>query len=211
MEFYLLYEGKLTKSGGPSQKQQIRRQLHPQLVQLWNTHPALLWMKEHKISVLGNGFPESVHPGNIFEGGSALVSLEEFADWFRLGGFRFVPLICKAFLTTCSLEILFLRRDDPGALVDQSGDIDNRIKTLFDGLRMPVEGEVIAGQQPRGPEENPFYCLLEDDSLITDFKVTAGRLLAPSVLDSHSENEVHLVIHVKVNVVRPIPLNMLFV
>jgi hypothetical protein len=34
------------------------------------------------------------------------------------------------------LNILFLRADIPGKVV-QSGDIDNRLKTLFDALRMP--------------------------------------------------------------------------
>jgi hypothetical protein len=35
----------------------------------------------------------------------------------------------------CRLAITFLRREDPGAVV-HGGDIDNRLNTLLDALRM---------------------------------------------------------------------------
>jgi len=37
------------------------------------------------------------------------------------------------------LGSLFLRPGEPGRLVSRGGDIDNRIKTLLDGLRMPTD------------------------------------------------------------------------
>ncbi|MGD1105239.1 MAG: hypothetical protein ABSA59_24605 [Terriglobia bacterium] len=210
MEFHLLYSGRLKAAGGLDDKFAIRRQMNPQLAQLWETHPAMLRMKNEGFTVFGEDFANlGVHPANVF-GDTAYLTLDQFAEQFRIGDFRFAPLICRSFLTTCSLDILFLRCSPPGKLIYESGDIDNRIKTLFDGLRMPKPGQEIGGQKPAGQAENPFFCLLEDDSLITDFRVTGDRLLTPATSPDHSENEVHLVIKVKVNVPHPIPLNMPF-
>jgi hypothetical protein len=78
----------------------------------------------------------------------------------------------------CSLDILFLRRDSPGNLVRSGGDIDNRINTLFDALRRPENGEEVAGFPP-GPNEDPFFCLMETDSLVTEVSVITDRLLLP--------------------------------
>ena len=47
--------------------------------------------------------------------------------------------------------------------------------------------------------EDPFFCLLEDDRLITDFKVTTDRLLTPP--GETRENDVKLIIHVKTQIV----------
>ena len=40
---------------------------------------------------------------------------------------------------TCGLKILFLRKEGPGKLILQGGDIDNRLKTLLDALKMPSD------------------------------------------------------------------------
>src|ERR1017187_1955041 len=76
--------------------------------------------------------------------------------------------------------------------------IDNRIKVLFDGLRMPKASNEIDGAPQEG--EDPFYCLLEDDSLITRVNVTTDRLLTPKA-DDERIHDVMLVIHVKTIVV----------
>jgi hypothetical protein len=83
-------------------------------------------------------------------------------------GYNFLPLISEYFGLTCSLDILFLRRDAPGQLIQSGGDIDNRIKVLLDGLRMPKSVEECKEVPKEG--ENPFFCLLEDDSLITKIR-----------------------------------------
>jgi hypothetical protein len=88
-----------------------------------------------------------------------------------------------------------MRKEEPGSLILQGGDIDNRLKTLFDGLRVPSEAEVKAAK----PEMQPFYCLLEQDSLITGVKVRTDRLLTAPGGDAH---EVHLIIEVTVRVLR---------
>lgn len=52
---------------------------------------------------------------------------------------------------------------------------------------------------PPDPGENPFFCLLEDDRLITDVAVTTDRLLLPMEQDEQI-HDVHLVLHVKTKI-----------
>lgn len=93
----------------------------------------------------------------------------------EVGGRKFIPVVRRSLALTCELDILFLRNDAPGSVVKYSGgDLDNRIKTLFDGLRMPEPGEIDDATQ-NDPE--PFYSLLEDDALISSFTVRSDRLL----------------------------------
>lgn len=80
-------------------------------------------------------------------------------------------------------------------LVHSGGDLDNRLKVLFDALRVPTAGEV-AGFEKAADEEPYFYCLMEDDALITDVAVTTDTLL--SSYETGHENDVHLVIKVRV-------------
>jgi hypothetical protein len=88
-------------------------------------------------------------------------------------------------------------RDNPGNLIRSGGDIDNRIKVLLDGLKMPqIEADL--GGFPIAEDENPFFCLLEDDSLITSLSVTADRLLMPQTGDGHSVHDIFLVIRVTI-------------
>ena len=56
--------------------------------------------------------------------------------------------------------------------------MDNRVKTLFDSRSVPANTNQIVGLAPAAGE-TPFYCLLEDDSLITGFEIRTERLLEP--------------------------------
>jgi hypothetical protein len=110
-------------------------------------------------------------------------------------GFVFIPLVCQDLGLTCSVDVMFLRRDEPGSIINSGGDIDNRLKVLFDGLRIPQNAEELAGDQPTAPNER-FFCLMEDDKLITEVKVTTDRLLRPCGTNE-AENDVELIIWVK--------------
>ena len=79
----------------------------------------------------------------------------------------------------CSLEILFLRRDVPGSVI-HAGDLDNRIKTLIDALRRPQSAQELRGFEIPNEDEVPFYCLLEDDRLVTSLSVETDTLLDPA-------------------------------
>ncbi len=72
------------------------------------------------------------------------------------------------------------------------------MKTLFDALRVP-EKKQLAKITPQD-DENPFFCLLEDDALITGFCVTTDALLEPiETSNQHEQHYVALSIRVKVN------------
>ncbi len=113
----------------------------------------------------------------------------------RLNGFVFLPLARERFCVRCSLDVLFLRREKPGH-VFMRGDIDNRLKTLFDALQMPHNGQEIGSQIPSS-EEEPFFVLLEDDEMIANVSVTTDRLLDFPAQEQNNRDYAVLVINVK--------------
>lgn len=88
----------------------------------------------------------------------------------QVGKFTFRPLICgDPFYPRrgCELDIHALSHDPFGSIV-QSGDLDNRLKTLFDALCIPQENQLPPNAAPE-ENEHPFWVLLSDDRMITDF------------------------------------------
>lgn len=196
MEFRLVYEGALKVTGNANNqskhKHEIRRQLHRQLSNLWVTHPVLDEYRTY-VEPEKNDYKYLSELTKHREPGTTYV--ETLARRFSRCGFRFVPLVHKDLDLMCGLDVLFLRRENPGDLLMRGGDIDNRIKTLLDALRMPDNCGEVHGKPE--VDEEPFFCLLENDSLVTQLNVTTDRLLAPLKQEQH-ENEVVLVIKVKV-------------
>ena len=117
----------------------------------------------------------------------------DLCEWVPKGRKLYQPLVRKSLDLNCALEILFLRQEDPGSLVLQGGDVDNRIKTLFDALRLPDAD--VEQRYPQSKEK--IDCLMESDTLISGFHVSTDRLLVPKTV---KVNEVHLVIEVKIRV-----------
>ena len=111
-------------------------------------------------------------------------------------GRTFVPLVNSAKHLHAELDITMLRPGQPGAIIGCGGDIDNRLKTLFDALRYPKDKNELQ-QQPDAswPIEEPFYCLLEDDILITKVGVEVDRLL-----NSPAPNETEVLLLIKVTI-----------
>lgn len=170
MEFTLLYQGPLKSNGSVKHKQEIRRIFHPQLKLLWSQQPL-------------SGFNEFLQENPA----------KEISILQKIGQFVYAPLVNDELKLIAELDIIFLRPEPPGSLLTQGGDIDNRLKTLFDALRMPNRESEIPKSDFPGKEENPFFCLLEDDSLITKLSVKTDRLLEPAP----SNNHVYLLITVK--------------
>ena len=208
MEFRLIYKGRLSSNGDAPEKHLIRKTFHPQLAELWRSHPQLSKQLTQNIHVFTTP-PNTVSPPGPGVQQYAVTNnpsmgkpwIEWLADYYKRGDYRFAPLIRKGEVI-CSLDILFLRRDSPGHLIKNTGgDIDNRIKTLFDAFRIPEAGELGIYKTPAAGE-NPFYCLLQDDSDIAEVRVTTDRLLLPQETLEHRD-DVHLVIHVKTRTVDP--------
>ncbi len=199
MEFRLIYKGPLPSAqSGKSRRQEkhaVRKQIHEQLRTLWNVQaPFSRWMTQ-KV------------PRQNSSTGIETTVIQQIANNYKRFGFRFVPIVTRGHKLGCKLDILFLRHDEPGAIVKSGGDVDNRLKVLFDALRMPSNQDEVKGVSAAAGED-PFYVLLEDDSLITSVRVTTDRLL---VADQNN-NDVHLVITVKpvVLIVSPFLSNLEF-
>jgi hypothetical protein len=165
MEFRLKYEGPLKSKGDKQEKHRLREYFHPQLKELFTQPPF------QKIA----DYFQSLH--------SELMTS-------KVGEFTFFHYVSSQLNLFAELDITLMRPDKLGAIIS-SGDIDNRLKTLLDALRAPQnENEIPKGAKPT-ENQNPFYCVLEDDSLITSVKVTCDRLLK-----FENPKDVFLLIHV---------------
>ena len=76
-----------------------------------------------------------------------------------------------------------------------SGDLDNRLKTIFDALRMPENEDELGKYKIPDENEKPFYCLMTDDKLISNVSMDTDILLE-KVKDG-GDNEARLVITVE--------------
>jgi len=176
MEFTLHYRGELKAKRGSKDKQLLRRHFHAQLKILWQQIPL-------------NGRKELLEK----EPGDGEVSIIRTAN-----GFDFAPFINEQLNLIAELKITLLRPEPPGSIITQSGDIDNRLKTLFDALKVPKESSAIPTGDTPAEGETPFFCLLEDDNLITKVSVETDRLL----YHCESSSEVVLLIHVTTKATR---------
>lgn len=182
MRFRLTYDGELKAEGKDSrgpEKWEIRNHISPQLAELWELHPALLGKTFGYARV--DGLPAGTKLSHHLK--------ERLRLPVVVGGQEFIPLVRTSFALTCSLDILFLRKQTRGSLVSEGGDLDNRIKTFLDGLTVPKEGQMSSGT----PISSPLFCLLEDDKLIADLAVRTDRLLTRP---GGSTSEVRLMVDV---------------
>jgi hypothetical protein len=214
VQFRLLYSGQVLSASRydsrASLKHKIRREFHPQLKRLWETNDNLRRLIEQtgfqrhvrEIAKSSQSSADSTafnalcdeildtKSTKFFDYGFSIIK----AKWER-AGYKFIPLVTEEFCVRCVLDILFLRPEEPGLLI-RSGDIDGRIKTVFDALRMPKNLDEAGGSGPQVGED-PFYCLLEDDKLISEIRVTTDHLLLLPKEQEIKANDAFLVITVK--------------
>lgn len=115
------------------------------------------------------------------------------ARLFTVRNFTFTALVHSRWDFRAELNILMLRPEVPGRTLVSRGDIDNRLKTLFDALTRPRADQDLPKDWKPTQDEDPLHCLLEDDGYITGVAVKTDRLLEP-VPQSH----VKLIIGVQV-------------
>lgn len=216
MKFTLHYDGPLPSSGNKAQiaaKWDIRTKLHPQLEDLWASHPALLQVEDNRhfpkrggaalvqghhlypgpmrVPLMGEVVDEETIGFDLNDQGKRELldlcePIEKFGAWFR-------PLVRESYALHCGLKIVFLRKEPPGKIY-QGGDIDGRIKTLVDALAMPRHAEQVLAKTK---QSEPIFCLLEDDSLVSGFEVESERLLGDQ---NNAADFVRLTIEVDVRV-----------
>lgn len=167
MPFRLFYRGPLKSNGSKEDKHAIRLALHSQIAKLWTEEP----LSHHQKYLTKQTDPKEVDL------------------LYAVGTHTFACLVSERLKLYAELDILFLRPQPPGQIISSGGDIDNRLKTLFDGLRRPLD----PSELPTGPAlpslPNPCHCLLSEDALISRVSVTTDNLL-----DAHNKDEVVLVI-----------------
>jgi hypothetical protein len=214
MKFTLTYEGDLPSAGNNSkrvrEKWQIRKALHPQLEELWLRDPILSRVAKYsQYGFLGDLNRFQLHHSKSEGPPPPDTSITDYtvdlcAPIF-VGSGKFIPIVRESLALVCALDILFLRKEEPGALISSGGDLDNRVKTLFDSLRIPTSDEM---QTAPADIPNPFYCLLQEDSLISDLAVKTDRLLSKS---TDKASEVKLIIQVTVRVTQAKLYNIPFI
>lgn len=196
MKFRLTYQGTLLASNNKGElqaaradhKQEIRKQIHPQLRRLWEVNPYLA----------SAGLPPLPGPGRVFGRPLEKDSIPGLSARFSLNSYNFVPLITLGSGVMCSVDVLFLRSDPPGGVL-KSGDIDNRLKTLFDALTMPHNVGQLGKYLNPEDDERPFFCLLEDDALIAQANVETDTLLQPIGKDQNG-SDARVIITIKTSV-----------
>ena len=213
MKFTLTYDGDLPSSGNkskPHDVSRIRNCFHEQLAELWDSHIILRQLRRTARTqpLLGGGYwgpgpgqPVNYSPIELPDYNDPIPLLQEGQTDFCApidvpNSAKYIPLIRKSLHLACALDIQFLRHEEPGLLVLQGGDLDGRLKTLFNAMRMPSEWEEKAGGTPAA---NPLYCVMESDALISDLSVKTGRLLGHSTKKPHA---VWLTVDVIVKVLR---------
>jgi hypothetical protein len=152
MKFKLIYYGELMTN--PKKRSQhisdIRMKFHNQLKQLVELEP---WnhLKEHMMLPVATKQP--IITKNI-------------------GGVEFNPIISDKMKMFAELDITMLHPESVGFA---RADIDNRIKTLMDGLRAPQNAHEIGENTPKNM--GPIYTLLDDDHLVSKLSVNTSHLL----------------------------------
>jgi hypothetical protein len=190
-----------------TEKQVIRRQLHHQLEALWSSETLL----SEIIKVYG----EQLLEAKWTDRRGAVEMPPEFNNsvryhyhyCVRMGGYRFIPLVTRMLGLRCHLNVLLLRREEPGRILTSGGDLDNRVKILFDGLRMPHVAQELTGLTPPFKPDETCFCLLDDDSIVTKLSIETDRLLRP-LRAGENKNDVELTIRVRPQVVDPCVANI---
>jgi hypothetical protein len=174
MQFRLTFQGLINANANSSHKWKIRQGFEPQLRRLWNQIP-LLGISKYRD-------PE-YRPNNCYVG-------------ITRHNRSYIPIISSKLSLYAELDVLLLSSSKPGNLLHAGGDIDNRLKTLFDALTVPTEDQSPPPNLniPRGN----FDCLLEDDKLVRRVSVESDQLLT---LDDSSK-EVLAIINVSVKLAR---------
>lgn len=199
MEFRLLFEGLVRPTGNkghPGDTHAIRKVFHPQLRHLWESRPSLRQLAEHWSLKL----PEAIPTGysSIDEKLRISYGFKAMGNNWDRAGFSCIPLVARDLDATCSLDVLLLR---PGPQMTRhilsQGDIDGQLKTIMDALRIPDSVQETANATPEA-DETPFFCLLEDDRLVSEVHVTTDELLSLPGKPDVDPNDAHVVIRVRV-------------
>jgi hypothetical protein len=164
VRFTLTYDGPLHVSGKAPAKQVVRESFHPQLVELWTYEPLIY--SRVLLDPRGQTNPEDRYR---LEPGISVLT--------KIGAQVYAPLVSRKLKLNAELDVLLLRAGPAGSVLTGQGDIDNRLKVLFDALSVPTLQQALPCAGGLGTETKPLHTLLEDDDMITRVNVDTARLL----------------------------------
>jgi len=163
MKFTLTYEGPLPSSGNPR-----GRHIHtgdPKAIVKWT-------MRRKFARQLSHFFDLELPLQNV--GPNRNAAAAHVRQPVIVSDIPFLPLVRGAPLDLiCELDIKMLVNHEPGSLVVSPGDLDNRVKTLIDALRVP-DANALKGANDI---PNPCHCLLADDAIVTKLNIRTERWL----------------------------------
>jgi hypothetical protein len=141
MKFTLKYRGdRLTSAGNSSsrrtEKQELRYEFHRQIRRVWENHNVLR-------AVIRSDLQQLIRNGDDWDVQrpirSGTTDLDGFMFRRRLRDLWFIPMITMPMEAHCHLALRIGRPMKPGRLIFEGGDLDGRLKTLFDALAMPKD------------------------------------------------------------------------
>jgi hypothetical protein len=105
----------------PEDKWKIRQALHPQLAELWEKNPILHRLKvSAHIPPGGNYFSLERHHRVMPSTSNMLPDSKYLLEPIPIGNIKFIPLVRESMALVCSLDITFLRKEEPGALIKRA-------------------------------------------------------------------------------------------
>jgi len=197
VEFRLIYRGELPSSSNRKthvrEKHLVRKYLNHQLRRLWLVKSNLIQYARY---IGGGALADSGTPSDDVDL-RWRHGIETLANNWNRGDFNFLPLVTDKFAVRCAVDILLLRPEGREYVFEQ-GDIDGRLKTLFDALRVPKDINETGNTNP-DEDEHPFCVLLEDDNLISEVHIATDQLLLLPGERELKANDAFAIIHVKIN------------
>ncbi len=164
MKFTLAFEGLIRSSGNRS-----KRQNKHDLRRAFHPQMKSVWRQEPY---------------------SEFLSIHEPSVTSKVADYSFVPLVTENRNMFAELNITLLSRGRKGVI----GDIDGRLKTILDALRMPHNSDELPDRdEGPGRHEDPFFCLLEDDSLVNQLSIKTDRYRG-----RHDDDDSFVMIEVRV-------------
>jgi hypothetical protein len=185
MRFSLKYQGELLaakrKDNRSQNKNQLRWHFSEQLEQLLKRGDFSRIPKFESVSKTGKGIR---------------IDFSKVPEWKHFNDAEYLAIVDRSMNVGVTLDIEIERHEPPGSLFqhggDHSGDLDNRLKTLFDGLRSPHDASEAISYSKSFParenldkEKERCVCLLEDDGVITGFRVSTSASLDPNLPQTH--------------------------
>lgn len=205
LEFRLLYSGRVLGASKndtrAEMKHALRREFHPQLRQLWGSNRNLDQYARHHTRpwMIKNPDQVGIAQATFTNEQWRQIGIGCISENWQRGKYNFVPLVTEELGLRCRLDILFLRPESP-QYVMKGGDLDARVKTIFDALRIPANLDETGASDPQ-EDETPFFCLLSDDKLISSLSVTCDDLLVLPKERNVNPNDTFLVVHVQLSMI----------